>query len=61
VLFDLLSVAQAWKMLHDPEVVGRMETEKYLDLCLAAGYSQEASERAAREFGLERLRKGLDL
>ena len=61
VLFDLLSVAKAWEMLHDAETVGKLDTEKYLDLCLAAGYSREASERAARDWGAERLRKVLDL
>ena len=59
VLFDSLNVVQAWEMLHDSNVVGNLNTEEYYDLCLAAGYSEEASQRAARDWGLKRLRKDL--
>lgn len=33
--------------------------EGMLNLCLAAGYSQEASEKTAREWGLKRMAKDL--
>jgi hypothetical protein len=51
----------SWKLLHNPEVVGNLNMEEYLDLCLDAGYSQEASQRAAKDWGLKRLRKGVEL
>lgn len=59
VLTDLMKVGRAWDMLHDPEIVGALNMEEYLDLCLEAGYSQEASQAAAKEWGLKRMRKDL--
>ncbi len=59
VLDRTLAYVEAYEMLHDPEVVGKLNTEAYLDLCLAAGYGKEASERAARDWGVNRLRKNL--
>jgi hypothetical protein len=56
-----LNTARAFKMLHDPEYVGNLNTEAYLDLCLAAGYSQEASEKAAADWGFKRIKSGLNL
>ncbi len=59
IAFDLLSTAQAWRMLHDPATVGNLNAEAYLDLCLDAGYGREASEKAAGEWALRRLRQDL--
>jgi len=61
LLEDLLGTARAWEMLHDPEVTGGLDTEAYLGLCLAAGYSQTASQKAAKEWGLKRLRRNLPM
>ena len=55
VLSAGLTVAKAWEMLHDSATVGKLDTEAYLELCLRAGYSQEASQRAAKEWANRRL------
>jgi hypothetical protein len=59
LLEDGMNIMQAWKMLNDPDVVGHLNTEEYYQLCLDAGYSKEASEKAAASWGLKRLRKDL--
>lgn len=57
-MFDLLSVAKAWERLHSPDISG-MDTENYLQLCKDAGYSEEVSQKAACNWGLQRLRADL--
>ena len=61
LLMDGLAVAQAWQMLHDPNVCGKLDMEAYLDLCIAAGYSKRAAEKAACEWGFKRLSKGMEV
>jgi hypothetical protein len=61
VMMDSVSVVRAFRMLHDPDYVGGMNTENYLELCKAAGYSEESSQKAASEWAVKRLRKGLDV
>jgi hypothetical protein len=51
----------SWKMLHNPEVVGHLNMEEYFDLCLDAGYTKEASEQAAKAWGLKRLQKDVPM
>lgn len=46
LLFDGLSVAKAWDMLHDPKIVGKMNAEAYMNLCRDAGYSEYAVQKA---------------
>lgn len=59
MLYDILGSAQAYRALYDPRIGGRMNAEELYNLCLQAGYSEEASQDAARERALERLRKDL--
>lgn len=59
LLWDCLRTAKAWENLHNPEVAANLDMEGMLELCLAAGYSRETSERAAREKGLQRMARNL--
>ena len=61
VLLGVGQVVRAFEWLHDPKVVGNMQTAEYLSLCLQAGYSKDEAERAARDWGFARLQRGLDL
>lgn len=61
VMFDLLTVAKAYEMLHSPEITKNLNAESYLELCQAAGYGEEASKKAACEWGLKRLRNDLPM
>lgn len=61
VLSDLANVKRAWQALNDPKIVGGLNTEQYLELCLAAGYSQEVSEKAACDWANKRLESGLPI
>jgi hypothetical protein len=61
LLEDGMESLQAWKMLNNPDVVGRLNTEEYLQLCLDAGYSQAESEKAASAWALKRLRKDMPM
>lgn len=56
LLMDGLSVAKAWDVLHDPETASQLDTEQYYETCLAAGFSKAAAEKAACDWGLQRLR-----
>lgn len=58
---DLLNVAKAWEMLHDPRVTRNLDTEAYMGLCEQAGYGVDAVQAAGQEWGLKRLRAGLML
>lgn len=59
VLWDCLHGAKAWETLHDRDALRGVDMEGMLELCLAAGYSREASEKAAREWGLKRMEKDM--
>lgn len=49
----------AYRLLHDPKVAGDLTMGQVLELCQRAGYSREASERAAAEQGRARMDRGL--
>jgi len=50
---------RAWELLNDPQHAGGLNAEGILELCKAAGYSEEASQQAAKERALARLRNDL--
>ena len=52
---------QANRMLTDPAIVGGMDTEAYLSLLKAAGYSEETAQKAASDWAFRRLEKGLPM
>jgi hypothetical protein len=51
--------ARAWDRLHDPEYSGGLNKDAFYELCKAAGYSEEASQKAAAERGWERAKRDL--
>lgn len=53
-----LETVHAYDALHSSEA-GRLDAEAVLELCRAAGYSEEASQKAARQRALERMRRDL--
>ena len=59
LLFDLAQQAVSWKMLHDPQTGGQMAADQILELCRAAGYTEEASQMAASKRADQRLDSGL--
>lgn len=61
VMFDLLNVSEAWRLLHDPQVTRHLNTEEYFNLCRAAGHSKKESERMANQWALQRLRKDMPM
>ena len=46
---------QAWERLHDPEYCGQLTMEKFYDLLIEAGCSEEEAQRAATQRGWDRL------
>jgi hypothetical protein len=54
-----LQETMAWEKLNDPKVGGRATAEEILELCKAAGYSEEESQKVASQRALDRMR--LDL
>lgn len=46
-------------MLHDPQVAGELNAEAYLELCRAAGYGEEESQRAATKRAEARMDRDL--
>jgi len=60
-MFDLLHVAKAWEMLHNPEITSYLDTDAYFELCQSAGYSKEAAEKAAAAWAFQRLRKNMKI
>jgi hypothetical protein len=55
LMFDGLQIAMAWQMLHDPNVTQHLNADAYYDLCIKAGYTEEMSQKAARDWGNKRL------
>lgn len=51
---------QAWRMLHDPEVMGKLTGQQVEELSLAAGYGKKAAEKAGLDRRWERMKAGLD-
>ena len=48
-------------MLHDPEITRDLNTEAYMGLVKAAGYSENEAQRAGNEWANRRLDRGLDV
>lgn len=48
MLFGLAVNATAWKTLQDPQANGNLTADGVLHLCRAAGYTEKASQEAAR-------------
>lgn len=46
---------RAYNLLHDPQVGGSLDAESVLELCRQAGYSEEASQRAAAQRAESRM------
>lgn len=49
----------AWRLLHDPEMVGRMDREQVRRLCLRAGYSEATADAVAKDRDHENWKAGL--
>ena len=61
LLFGCLEQVQAWEMLHNPQVVGTLNTEEFFELCKTAGYSKQAAQKAASAWAWKRMQKELPL
>jgi hypothetical protein len=48
----------AWQDLRNPAVGGVLDAEGILELCRAAGFSEEESQKAATRQAYERIKKG---
>ena len=59
VLSDCLEDLESWRLLHNPTVTGVLNAEEFYDLCKAAGYGEETSQKAARQRAYERLKRDL--
>ncbi len=55
---DGLRAAMAWEMLHRPETRD-LDTENYLGLCKAAGYTEGEAQHAAKQWAFNRQRANL--
>lgn len=49
MLFGLAQQMQAYKMLNDPEVGGRLKVNELFNLCKEAGHSEKAAQQAAKQ------------
>jgi hypothetical protein len=58
-LLACLEQAKCWSAVHDPNIGGMMDAEEFLELCKAAGYSEEAAQKAATERANKRMDKDL--
>ena len=59
VLFGALKTAKAWEMVNDPKSSGEFNSETFLELCREAGYSEDASQKAATIRANARMDVGL--
>ncbi len=59
MLFDALEAVTAWRVLHDPKASGEMDADGILELCKQAGYSEEASQKAAEARANARMDRDL--
>lgn len=57
--WDALQVCWAHDRLRDPRQGGRANAEEMYELCKAAGYSEEAAQRAARQRAEDRMDREL--
>jgi hypothetical protein len=55
----LLDTAKAWEMLHDPDIVPNLKADPFYELCLRAGYSEDAAQKAATAHANHRLDRNL--
>ena len=55
MLFGLGEQVLAYRMLHDPQIGGQAGAEQVLELCKAAGYCEDAAQKAARQRADQRL------
>lgn len=53
-----MHTGMAWERLNGPEAAD-LGAEAYLELCLAAGYSEEVAQRSATRRGFERAKREL--
>jgi len=61
VFFDCLESAKAWETLHNPEVSGNLTADGLYELMLAAGWSEQAAQKAGTRRAVERQREGLPI
>lgn len=59
VLWDGMIQARAWGRLNSPNESGMLDMEGMFDLCMEAGYSKEAAEKAANVRGNARMDQNL--
>jgi hypothetical protein len=59
VLTLVMARTQAWERLHDTEYAGRLSTNDFYELLLAAGYGEAEAQRAANRRGWDRLQAGV--
>jgi hypothetical protein len=60
VLFAALEKeVSAWDILHDPKASGELNAEQVLELCIQAGYGEEAAQKAAVRRANQRLDRDL--
>lgn len=59
MLFEALETAKSWEMLNDPKVSGSIDAEGYLELCKAAGMTEDEAQKAASRRAWERMRRDL--
>lgn len=55
MLHIVLPKVQAWERLNSPEYCGSLTMGQFYDLLIAAGYSEDAAQKAASQRGWERL------
>lgn len=55
MLFDLAVNVQAWRNLQDPKCAGDLDANGVLHMCRTAGFSEEASQDAAKKRAEQRL------
>jgi len=59
-MFAGLKIAKAWSMLHDPQVVGNLDSKVYMELYRDAGYSEEQVQYAGNSWANMRIDRGLE-
>lgn len=57
LLFAGLQIAKAWEMLNSG-TIGHLDTKAYMQLCRAAGLSEEVVQKAGTDWANRRLDAG---
>ncbi len=52
-----LQIAKAWELLNSGKI-GHLDTNAYMELCRAAGYSEAVVQKAGNEWANRRLDAG---